>query len=169
MSGLPLRPCRGQNLHLQNRAGLETPLICGKYIVPAGEGGDLLLCGATFEYDPEGLREPPSEAEAAAALLAPLEEMLPSIRDAPIVRCRDSQPGTAALPCRVPTPSSAECAGATPESAPSLPARTSGTCLSSASCRSRCEVRGEGTAAAAARSEAVTAPPGCLAGSARAA
>lgn len=74
LSGLPLRPCRGQNLHLENRAGLETPLICGKYIVPAGEGGDLLLCGATFEYDPEGLREPPSEAEAAAALLAPLEE-----------------------------------------------------------------------------------------------
>lgn len=76
---------------------------------------------------------------------------------------------TAALPCRVLTPSSAECTGATPESAPSLPARTSGTCLSSASCRSRCEVRGEGTAAAGARSEAVAAPPGCLAGSARAA
>jgi len=97
LSGLPLRPCRGQNLHLENRAGLETPLICGKYIVPTGEGGDLLLCGATFEYDPEGLREPPSEAEAAAALLAPLEEMLPSIRDAPIVRC---DAGVRALPPR---------------------------------------------------------------------
>lgn len=38
LKGLPLRPCRGQNLLLRNSAGLRIPIICGKYIVPVAGG-----------------------------------------------------------------------------------------------------------------------------------
>ena len=34
------------------QGGLKRPLICGKYLVPVGDGSSL-LAGATFEYDSE--------------------------------------------------------------------------------------------------------------------
>lgn len=51
LAWIPLRPCRGQNLLLGNIEGLQLPLICGKYIVPAAaDGGATVISGATFEY-----------------------------------------------------------------------------------------------------------------------
>ena len=57
-----LRPCRGQNLLLENSADLRTPLISGKYVVPVAHGAQL-LAGATFEYDPPDIVHRPPDAE----------------------------------------------------------------------------------------------------------
>ena len=92
-----LRPCRGQNLLLENSAGLRTPLISGKYVVPVADGAQL-LAGATFEYDPPDIVHRPPDAEAAAAALLPsLAAIHPPLATA---RVLGAQAGVRALPPR---------------------------------------------------------------------
>eukprot|EP00964_Phaeocystis_antarctica_P122981 scaffold86650_cov59-Phaeocystis_antarctica.AAC.1 len=92
-----LRPCRGQNLLLENSAGLRTPLISGKYVVPVANGAQL-LAGATFEYDPPDIVHRPPDAEAAAAALLPsLAAIHPPLATA---RVLGAQAGVRALPPR---------------------------------------------------------------------
>jgi glycine/D-amino acid oxidase-like deaminating enzyme len=71
MGWIPLRPCRGQNLLLRNTRGLRTPLISGKYIVPAAaDGGLTLIAGATFEYGTvEACFQPADQAVAQVCSL----------------------------------------------------------------------------------------------------
>ena len=92
-----LRPCRGQNLLLENSADLRTPLISGKYVVPVANGAQL-LAGATFEYDPPDIVHRPPDAEAAAAALLPsLAAIHPPLATA---RVLGAQAGVRALPPR---------------------------------------------------------------------
>lgn len=93
-----LRLCRGQNLLFENKAGLQTPIISGKYIVPVMRDGLKLLAGATFEYDPsEVIHRPADPAVAAVALRGALEAMHPPLARAQIL---DTQAGVRALPPR---------------------------------------------------------------------
>jgi len=92
-----LRPCRGQNLLLDNSAGLATPLICGKYLVPV-DGGRRILAGATFEYDtPERVHRPADAADAAAVLRPSLAAMHPPLAHAEIL---GASAGVRSLPPR---------------------------------------------------------------------
>ena len=99
LRGVPLRPCRGQNLYVENSVRLQRPLICGKYVVPVGQHDDgELLCGATFEYDPaDTVHRGADQEHATSALVGPLAEMLPELAGARVLRC---QAGVRAFPPR---------------------------------------------------------------------
>jgi glycine/D-amino acid oxidase-like deaminating enzyme len=98
LQGIPLTPCRGQNLVLTNHGGLAKPLISGKYVVPIGSGADKLLAGATFEYDPPHIvHRPPDLRAATKSLHAPLNALYPGLDAEQIV---GSQSGVRALPPR---------------------------------------------------------------------
>ena len=95
--GLPLTPCRGQNLVLSNEARLSIPLISGKYLVPI-DGGSRLLAGATFEYlDRDACHQPADETSAEAALMEPLGALHRSLSGEVVLGC---QAGVRALPPR---------------------------------------------------------------------
>ncbi len=95
---VPLKPCRGQNLLLENTAGLMTPLISGKYVVPVGTERSTLLAGATFEYDSFEEAHRPADAPHAERMLRPaLALMHPALARARLLGC---QAGVRALPPR---------------------------------------------------------------------
>lgn len=96
LRALPITPVRGQNLLLRNEAGLRVPLICGKYLVPLPDA-QLLLAGATFEYDGERSFRPSDPSEAEAHLRTKLGEMHGPASSAEALGCLA---GVRALPPR---------------------------------------------------------------------
>jgi len=97
LAALPLTPCRSQNLLFPNEAGLASPLIAGRYVIPK-DGAATLLVGATFEYDEaESCYRAPEPDEAEAALRPVIAELFPPLRTARPVGC---QAGVRALPPR---------------------------------------------------------------------